>query len=56
VWNVIVIVVWCYLNGVSVGLAYVVSQGNMTATIIWFGIATGVTAGLATTEKKSDLF
>ena len=24
------------LNGVSVGLAYIVSQGNITATIIWF--------------------
>ena len=35
------------LNGVSVGLAYVVSQGNITATIIWFGIVTGVTAGLS---------
>ena len=34
-------------NGVSVGLAYVVSQGNITATIIWFGIVTGVTAGLS---------
>jgi hypothetical protein len=34
-------------NGVSVGLAYIVSQGNITATIIWFAITTGVTAGLS---------
>jgi hypothetical protein len=35
------------LNGVSVGLAYVVSQGNITVTIIWFAITTGVSAGLS---------
>ena len=52
VWNVIVIVVWCYLNEVSVGLAYVVTQGNMTATIIWFGIVTGVTVGLSYNKEK----
>ena len=40
------------LNGVSVGLAYVVTQGNITATIIWFGIATGVTAGLSYNKEK----
>ena len=40
------------LNGVSVGLAYVVSQGNITATIIWFGIVTGVTAGLSYNKEN----
>ena len=35
------------LNGASVGLAYVVSQGNITATITWFAITTGVTVGLS---------
>jgi hypothetical protein len=35
------------LNGASVGLAYIVNQGNMTATIVWFAITTGVTAGLS---------
>lgn len=35
------------LNGVSVGLAYIVSQGNITVTIIWFAITTGVAAGLS---------
>jgi len=34
------------LNGASVGLAYMVSQGNITATIVWFAI-TGVTAELS---------
>ena len=35
------------LNGASVGLAYIFSQGNVTAAIIWFAISTGVTAGLS---------
>ena len=26
------------VNGASVGLVYIVSQGNITATIIWFAI------------------
>jgi hypothetical protein len=26
------------LNGAPVGLAYIVSKGNITATIIWFAI------------------
>ena len=35
------------LNGASVGLAYIVTQGDITVTIIWFAITTGVTAGLS---------
>jgi len=35
------------LNGASVGAAYIVSQGDITTTIIWFAITTGVTAGLS---------
>jgi hypothetical protein len=35
------------LNDASVGLAYVVSQGNITATIVWFAITAVVTAGLS---------
>jgi hypothetical protein len=31
------------LNGVSVGLAYIVGPGNITATIVWFAITTEVT-------------
>jgi hypothetical protein len=38
-----------------VGLAYMVSQGNITATIVWFAITTGATAGLRYyKEKKND--
>jgi len=40
------------LNGASVGLAYIVSQGNITATIIWFAITTGATAGLSYYKEK----
>ena len=40
------------VHGVSVGLAYIVSQGNVTATIIWFAISTGVTAGLSYYKEK----
>ncbi|MEM2917429.1 MAG: hypothetical protein QXM52_07320 [Candidatus Bathyarchaeia archaeon] len=40
------------LNGFSVGLAYIVSQGNITATIVWFAITTGVTAGLSYYKEK----
>jgi hypothetical protein len=39
------------LNGASVGLAYIVSQGNRKATIIWLAITTGATAGLSAREK-----
>jgi hypothetical protein len=41
------------LNGASVGLAYVVSQGNITATIIWVAITTGATAGLSYYKEKA---
>ena len=41
------------INGVSAGLAYIVSQGNMTTTIIWFAITTGVTAGLSYYKEKN---
>lgn len=40
------------LNGVSVGLAYIVSQGDVTATILWFAVTTGVTAGLSYYEAR----
>ena len=43
--------------GLSCGLvyvwgAYVVSQGNITATILWFAITTGATAGLGGYKEK----
>jgi hypothetical protein len=40
------------VNGVSGGLAYIVRQGNITATIIWIAITTGVTAGLSYYKEK----
>lgn len=40
------------IQGVSVDLAYIVTQGDITATIIWFAISTGITAGLSYYEKK----
>jgi len=40
------------LNGVSVGLVYIVSQGNITVTIVWFAITTGVTAGPSYYKEK----
>jgi len=43
---------WLLPNGALVGLAYIVSQGNITATIIWFAITTGVTAGLSYYKEK----
>jgi len=30
----------------------VVNQGNVTATIIWFAITTGITAGLSYNKEK----
>ncbi len=40
------------LNGASVGLACIVSQGNITAIIMWFALTTGVTAGLSHYKEK----
>ena len=42
------------LNGASVGLAYIVSQGNITATIVWFAITTGVPVGLSYYKKQQQ--
>jgi hypothetical protein len=44
---IVLITILTVLNRASIGLAYVVSQGNITATIIWFAITTGVTAGIS---------
>ena len=35
------------LHAASVTLTYIVTQGNITATIICFAISTGITAGLS---------
>jgi len=45
-------VVLAIIQGASVGLAYIVSQGDITATIIWFAISTGITAGLSYYKEK----
>jgi len=35
------------VHGTSIALSYIVTQGNITAMIIWFAVSTGVTAGLS---------
>jgi hypothetical protein len=35
------------VHGVSVALSYVITQGDVTAMILWFAVSTGVTAGLS---------
>jgi hypothetical protein len=49
-------VVLALLKGVAVGLAYIVSQGNTRATIMWFAITTGATAGLSYSHERLMLF
>ena len=41
------------IQGAFVGLAYIVSQGNVTATIIWFARLTGITPGLSYYKEKA---
>lgn len=40
-------VILAVAHGASVALAYIVTQGDLTATILWFAVSTGVTAGLS---------
>jgi hypothetical protein len=44
------------VHGTSVALAYIVTQGNVTAMILWFAVSTGVTAGLSyyTDHEKTE--
>jgi hypothetical protein len=35
------------VHGTSIALSYIVTQGNVTAMILWFAVSTGVTAGLS---------
>jgi len=37
---------------IGVDIDYIVGQGNITATIIWFAITTGATAGLSYYKEK----
>jgi len=41
------------LQGISVGAAYIVSQGNITVTIVWFAISSGITAGLSYYQEEA---
>lgn len=35
------------VNATSTALAYILTQGDITATVLWFAISTGITAGLS---------
>jgi hypothetical protein len=35
------------VNGASAALSYILTQGDVTAMILWFAVSTGVTAGLS---------
>jgi hypothetical protein len=43
------------VHGASVALSYIVTQGDVTAMILWFAVSTGVTAGLSyyTDQEKT---
>ncbi len=40
-------VILAVVHGTSIALSYIVTQGNITAMILWFAVSTGVTAGLS---------
>ena len=44
------------VNGVSTALSYILTQGDVTAMILWFAVSTGVTAGLSyyTDQEKKE--
>ena len=44
------------VQGTSIALSYVITQGNVTAMILWFAVSTGVTAGLSyyTDQEKTE--
>lgn len=44
------------VHGTSIALSYIVTQGDITAIIIWFAVSTGVTAGLSyyNDQEKTD--
>lgn len=35
------------VHGTSIALSYIVTQGDLTAMILWFAISTGATAGIS---------
>jgi hypothetical protein len=44
------------VHGASIALSYIITQGNVTAMILWFAVSTGVTAGLSyyTDHEKTE--
>jgi len=44
-----------FLAAASLTLAYIVSQGNITATIVWFAITTGATLDVGCKIKRTLL-
>jgi hypothetical protein len=42
------------VHATSAALAYIVTQGDITATILWFAISTGITAGLSYYKDKEQ--
>ena len=40
------------VQGTSIAISYIVTQGDITAMIIWFAVSTGVTAGLSYYNEK----
>lgn len=40
------------IHGTSIALSYIITQGNITAMIVWFAISTGVTAGLSYYQEQ----
>jgi hypothetical protein len=49
-------VILAVVHGISIALSYIVTQGNVTAMILWFAVSTGVTAGLSyyTNQEKTE--
>lgn len=45
-------VVLAVAHGTSVALTYIVTKGDITATILLFAIATGITAGISYYKEK----
>ncbi len=45
-----------FVNGTSAALSYIITQGDVTAMILWFAVSTGVTAGLSyyTDQEKKE--
>lgn len=40
-------VILAVVHGASAALSYIITQGDITAMILWFAVSTGVTAGLS---------